>query len=247
MSEASADFRNARFRTEGSALPTDEFVRELDTIVNHPSRDRRGHPFVLAVESGTATLNQIAGWRHQVTLWAHPSNKLFGSMWSRCQDEDLAEMIFENLSEEEHGTTSGKGGHIALNLRLLDALGWDAARRAQDLPQMETWGLRHWLEIVQTTLSPVEAIAAVSFTMEKRNPEVLGRIYHGMKKHYGLSDDALESLAVHASHVEEEHGTLGPIAFARYANTVYWQDRVRFVVQHTADMAFHMYNVWKHY
>ena len=28
-------------------------------------------------------------------------------------------MISENLSEEEHGTTSGKGGHIALNMRLL--------------------------------------------------------------------------------------------------------------------------------
>ncbi len=247
MSGNTADFRQGIFRTEGPVLSTDDFVRELDAIIDHPSRDRRNHPFVRPVEAGTATLDQIAGWRHQVTLWAHPANKLFGTMWSRCPDPDLADMIFENLSEEEHGTTSGKGGHIALNMRLLDALGWDEGKRAQDLPRMETWALRHWLEIVQTTLSPVEAIAAVSFTMERRNPAVLGRIYHGVKKHYKIPDNALESLAVHASHVEEEHGALGPIAFARYANTVYWQDRVRFIVQHTADMSYHMYNAWLHY
>lgn len=247
MSVTPVDFQSGKFRTEGKAVSTQELVSELDRIIDHPGRDRREHPFVKAVEAGTATLNQIAGWRNQVTLWAHPANKLFGTMWSRCQDADLAQMIFENLSEEEHGTTSGKGGHIALNLRLIDALGWDAARRARDLPHMETWGLRHWLEIAMTSLSPVEAIAAVSFTMERRNPAVLGRIYRGMKKHYGISDDALESLAVHASHVEEEHGTLGPIAFERHATTAYWQDRVRFTVQHTADMTYHMYNVWQYY
>jgi pyrroloquinoline quinone (PQQ) biosynthesis protein C len=168
-------------------------------------------------------------------------------MWSRCKDEDLAEMIFENLEEEEHGKTSGKGGHVSLNYRLLEALGWDGARCANDSPKMETWGLRHWIEIAMTSLSPVETIAVVSFTMERRNPEVLGRIYQGVKKNYKLSDYALEALEVHASHVEEEHGSLGPIAFERYANTIYWQDRVRFAVQHTAEMAYHMYNVWKYY
>ena len=61
-------------------LSTDDFVRELNAIIDYPSRDRRNHPFVRAVEAGTATLDQIAGWRHQVTLWAHPANKLFGTM-----------------------------------------------------------------------------------------------------------------------------------------------------------------------
>jgi len=237
----------AQFSTPVPAVRNDAFVRELDAMLNEPQLDRRTHPFVEAIAAGKATLNQIAGWRHQITLWAHPSNKLFGTMWSRCEDPELAAMIWENLSEEEHGTTSGKGGHIALNMRFLEALGWDGGRRAKDVPRPETWALCHWLEIVMTARSTVEAIAAVSFTSERLNPLVLGRVHEGLRKHYRIDDHALESLAVHASHVEEEHGSLGPIAFERYANTPYWQQRVRFVVRHTAETYYNMYNVWKYY
>lgn len=235
------------FRTEGQPLPIDAFIAELDSGLMAPGRDRRNHPFVKAVEAGTATKNQIAGWRHQITQWAHPTNKLVGVLWSRCQDDDLSAMLFENIEEENAGKTSGMGGHIPLNYRFIEELGWDKARQAKDVARPETWALRHWFEIALTCRPPVDGIAALSFTAERLNPEVLGRVYRGMQKNYDLSEEALKSLAVHASHVEEEHGSLGPVAFERYARTVYDQDRVRFVVLHTAEVYYNMYNVWQYY
>ncbi len=236
-----------QFRTTGEVLSTEAFVKELDAAIHQPGRDRTEHPFVLAVERGEATIDQIAGWRNQITQWAHPTNKLYGIMWSRCQDDHLSEGIFENMVEELSGTYSQTGGHIQLNWRFLDELGWDEARRAADEVKPETWALRHWFEVVVTCRPVVESIAALSFTAERLNPFVLGRVYEGLKKNYDISDEALMSVAVHASHVEEEHGSLGPDAFARWATTAYTQDRIRFTVLHTAEVYYNMYNVWQYY
>ncbi len=232
---------------DGKALSTEAFIAALDAGIRQPGRDRTTHPFIAAVEDGSATLNQIAGWRHQITLWAHPTNLLYGHMYAHCPDDDLRQMIFENMAEEEHGATSGAGGHISLNYRFLEELGWGEARRAADHARPETWLLRHWFEVVITERPIVDSIASLSFTAERLNPEVLGRVYQGLRKNYKISDDGLMSLAVHASHVEEEHGSLGPVAFERYAATAYDQARVRFAVFHTAEVYYNMYNVWTGY
>lgn len=129
---------------------------------------------------------------------------------------------------------------ISLNYRFLAELGWDEATRAADLAHAETWLLRHWFEIVITARPIADSIAALSFTAERLNPEVLGRVYEGLKKNYSISDEGLMSLAVHASHVEEEHGSLGPVAFERYATTAYDQARIRFAVLHTAEVYYNM-------
>ena len=54
-------------------------------------------------------------------------------------------------------------------------------------------------------------------------------------------------MAVHASHVEEEHATLGPIAIARYATTPLVHEAVRFAGDHTALMYYRQYDVWQYY
>ena len=48
----------------GEVLSTDAFIADLDAGIRQPGRDRTLHPFIAAVEAGTATLNQIGGWRH---------------------------------------------------------------------------------------------------------------------------------------------------------------------------------------
>ena len=79
------------------ALPIPEFVDELNAALDDPVRDRTNHPFVLAVENGTASKDQIAGWLNQFSLWADPTNKLFGVQWAKCPDDDLREGILENM------------------------------------------------------------------------------------------------------------------------------------------------------
>lgn len=67
------------------SLAIDAFVEELETGLNAAGRDRREHPFVNAVSTGTATENQIAGWLHQFVSWADPSNKLLGVAYANCR------------------------------------------------------------------------------------------------------------------------------------------------------------------
>lgn len=65
------------------------------------------------------------------------------------------------------------------------------------------------------------------------NTVVFAKIETGLKGHYDLSQDGMLSVSVHASHVEEEHATLGPIAIERYATTPLVHEAVRFAVETT--------------
>ena len=229
------------------ALPIPEFVDELNAALDDPVRDRPNHPFVLAVENGTATKDQIAGWLNQFSLWADPTNKLFGVQWAKCPDDDLREGILENMLEEEYGESSKTSGHMKLLESTIRELGWSDERRAQDDMKLESYLFKHWAEVVIRNRSFVEGLAATSFAAERINPLVFAKMEKGLRAHYHLSEEAMVSVAVHASDVEEEHGTLGPVAMERYATTAQMQEAVRFAVIHTADLYYNQYNIWKYY
>jgi pyrroloquinoline quinone (PQQ) biosynthesis protein C len=231
----------------GMGMPIDTFVEELETGLNAPGRDRREHPFVNAVSTGTATGNQIAGWLHQFVSWADPSNKLLGVAYANCPDEDIREGLMEAILEEEHGHSSNTAGHVELIGRTLAALGWDKQKCAADEMRLESWCFRHWLEVVVRNRSFIEAITSLSFAAERLNPAIFKKIETGLRKHYDLSDDALLSISVHASDVEEEHGTMGPAILRRYATSEHMQSQVRFAVYHTAELYYRSYDVWKYY
>ena len=232
---------------QNGSVSNEQLISELNGVLDNPVRNRTMHPFVLAVRKGEATKDQIAGWLHQFSLWADPSNKLFGVLWANCPDEDIRQGILENMLEEEYGESSKTAGHMRLIDATLNELGWDQARRDEDPLQPESWLQKHWLEVVIRNRPFVDALAAVSFAAERINPIVFGILEEGMREHYDLTDEGLMSISVHASDVEEEHGTLGPMAMSRWATTEPEQNGVRFAVQHTADIYYNQYNVWRYY
>jgi pyrroloquinoline quinone (PQQ) biosynthesis protein C len=232
---------------KAKAVANDRLVAELEKALFDKVRDRTRHPFVMAVKSGKATKDQIAGWLHQFASWADPTNKLFGVLWSKCPDDDLRQGILENMLEEEYGESSKTAGHMRLIDTTLAELGWTKKRRAKEGLKMESWLLKHWFEVVMRNRPFVEGLSALSFAAERINPLVFGELEKGLRKHYDLSEAAMQSFAVHASDVEEEHGSLAPTAMARYATTAQAQDAVRRAVIHTGDCYYNQYNCWQYY
>ena len=222
-------------------------VEQLEAALLDEARNRTRHPFIVAVKEGRASKDQIAGWLHQFSMWADPTNKLFGVLWANCPDEDLRQGILENMLEEEYGESSKTSGHMKLIDSTLTELGWDQERRAQDEIKLESWLLRHWFEVVMCNRPFVEGLSALSFAAERINPLVFAELEQGLRDHYDLTEDGIMSIAVHASDVEEEHGSLGPVAMSRYATTKEAQDGLRFAVIHTGDLYYNQYNVWRHY
>ena len=49
-----------------------------------------------------------------------------------------------------------------------------------------------------------------------------------LRANYEISEWGLQSIAVHASHVEQEHRSLGPRTFERYCQSADMQNRLRF-------------------
>ena len=229
------------------AISTDDLIVELDEIMADPEKNRLEHPVIKELQKGALTREQIAGWIYQITCWANPTNILVGAMYAKCQDEDLRIMLLENLTEEEHGTESGTAGHVELFERTFTELGWDEKRRTQEDIKMETWALAHWFEVVTTQRSLAESICALSFAAERINPLCFSKIEKALRENYEISEWGLQSIAVHASHVEEEHGSLGPAAFERYCQSAYMQNRLRFTVAHTNDLYYRQWMSYQHY
>ena len=231
------------------AITHEALLGEIDNELQDPLRNRPEHPFVKAVQDGTATIDQIAGWTNQFSRWAGPLIPEMYVLIDKCppDEKDLREAIMENIEEEESGLASGTANHMELCAHSLKALGWDEARRAQDPTRYETWTLKHWLEILLHTRPFYETIMMMSFAMERINPTVFGKLLQGLRKHYDFTEDDLLFYTVHASEVEEEHGMLGPVAMERYATQPNIQDDVRFVCLHGADIYYQFYNVWKYY
>ena len=229
------------------AISTENLIAELDEILSRPDKNRLNHPVIQALEKGALSRDQIAGWIYQITCWANPTNILIGAVYAKCPDDDLRIMLLDNLTEEEHGSESGTAGHVELFERTFSELGWDDARRAKEDVKMETWALAHWFEVVMTQRSLGEAIAAVSFSAERINPLCFSKIEKALREHYEISEWGLQSIAVHASHVEEEHGSLGPAAFERYCQSADMQNRLRFTVAHTNDLYYRQWMSYQNY
>ena len=224
-----------------------ELIEELDEILSQPDQNRLDHPVINGLENGELTREQIAGWIYQITCWANPSNILMGAIYAKCQDDDLRVMILDNLSEEEHGSESGTAGHVELFERTFTELSWDEERRTNEDVKMETWALAHWFEVVMTQRSLAEAIAVVSFSAERINPLCFSKVEKALRANYEISEWGLQSIAVHASHVEQEHGSLDPVTFERYCQSADMQNRLRFTVAHTNDLYYRQWMSYRHY
>src|SRR5579859_1106855 len=112
-------------------MSPEDFVNNLRQELQKPGRGMWNHPWVLAVENGTATLPQIRAVSEQFYLHIRNMLPSIGMMYVRCPYEDVRATLVKNLAEECLGVFSKTKAHPDLMVDFCTAIGMDADRLRQ--------------------------------------------------------------------------------------------------------------------
>jgi pyrroloquinoline-quinone synthase len=217
------------------AVAPKTFAQDLYDVV--AARHSKDHPMIGMIERGELTREQLLGFAVQFyQLFPKVFPKPIAALYSRCPDDpDIEKHLLENLLEEGTGQVSGSASHRDLYIEFGNVLGLspEALNAAEPLP--ETAALLNWREVMFSQRPWIEGMAAQGYALEGTAAERMKRIVTGLRGHYEIPRDGMGYWTVHIE-VEDEHGSVGPMAVERYAQTDEQQAGVRDAVQRTLDV-----------
>jgi pyrroloquinoline-quinone synthase len=217
------------------AIAPKTFAHDLYDVV--AARHSKDHPVVGMIERGELTREQLLGFAVQFyQLFPKVFPKPIAALYARCPDDpDIEKHLLENLVEEGTGQVSGSASHRDLYIEFGKVLGLspEALNAAEPLP--ETAALVNWREVMFTQRPWIEGMAAQGYALEGTAAERMKRIVKGLRGHYEIPRDGMGYWTVHIE-VEDEHGSVGPMAVERYAQSDELQAAVRDAVQRTLDV-----------
>lgn len=223
------------------AIDTKSLVRELQDMV--AARHSKDHPIIGMIGRGELTREQLLGFSIQFyQLFPKVFPKPIAALYARCPDDpEIERHLLENLLEEGTGQVSGSASHRDLYISYGEALGLsrEALDSAEPLP--ETAALVNWREVLFSQHPWIEAMASQGFALEGTAADRMRRLVPGLVDHYRVPQSAMGYWNVHIS-VEDDHGSLGPIAVERFATTDAAQAGVRVAVQRTLDTFWNFFD-----
>jgi pyrroloquinoline quinone (PQQ) biosynthesis protein C len=228
-------------------LPPEELVREMQAIVEE--KHSKNHPVVQMLRQGELDHDALKGFVKQCYIpFAKMADKTAALLYARIPDEEveLQHNLLENLEEEAKGTVSGVDAHKNLFMRFASALGLEREDIARIEPLPEVHALVDWRHRMIHEMPWPIVVGTQGFALEGQSPERMDCIVEGLTKHYGFSAHDVEFWAIHASHIEKEHGSVGPKVALKYANTAEFQAQLRYAVQRTVDVTWLMFDGIQH-
>jgi pyrroloquinoline-quinone synthase len=225
----------------GAAEATpEEFVAELRTQLMTPGRGMVNHPYVVALEAGTATMPQIQYVTKQFYLHIRNMLPWIGEIYVKCPYEDVREVLVKNLAEECMGTFSGTKAHPELLLDFARAIGADVDewRVSEQLPVGRR--LTEYFEFMSTCRDWFVPLSAIGIGLESFVPQTFKRMVAAFKTNYNMPDDDIVFWAMHIE-ADEEHGDEGIELVSKYAIT---PEQREVVFQCTIETAERFYELW---
>lgn len=223
------------------AVDTKSLVHELNEMV--AARHSKDHPLIEMIGRGELTKEQLIGFSVQFyQLFPKVFPKPIAALYARCPDDpDIERQLLDNLLEEGTGQVSGSASHRDLYVQYGAALGLtrEAMDAAEPLP--ETAALVNWRDVLFAEHPWIEAMAAQGFALEGTAADRMRRMVPGLVDRYHIPHEAMGYWMVHIS-VEDDHGSLGPTAVARFARTDEVQEGVRVAVQRTLDTFWNFFD-----
>ena len=167
-----------------------KFVADVEAEISAQHLSLTDAEFLLAVEAGTATREQIGEWAKAFYAITRNGRLMIGNFYANSPDDpELRRELAENLYEEETGRISGVGKcHMDVFADFLAAFGvtLEQARRIPsplgDLP------------IGGRTIPPDDfyiELAAYGLSVEAPNARFCERIRRALKANYGFTDNQL--------------------------------------------------------
>jgi pyrroloquinoline quinone (PQQ) biosynthesis protein C len=217
---------------------TDHLLREIDHLV--ADRHIKEHPLVDEIRSGAASREAIRGFLvHFYQIGPRPSPRADCAIYGRCpEDPDIHHLLFEDVVlEEGAGTVSGTARHLDVFLEHAKAFGITREELDTADPIPECKAFVHWryhLAYKGDWLGAICGIAFIEAASAARNDLILD----GLIRHYGFERGRPDLLfwELHASEIEEGHGTIGPTVVRRYANDAHVRKDVLEAVRTSIDL-----------
>ncbi|MFQ5542231.1 MAG: hypothetical protein ACE5E2_05330, partial [Candidatus Binatia bacterium] len=94
-----------------TGLSSAEFLSQLKEEIARSPKQRVNHPFVQAVCSGTASMEQIRRWALQDYQFRRAVPRIAMLRYLACSDPEIASKLHEVVEEETRGLLPGSAGH----------------------------------------------------------------------------------------------------------------------------------------
>jgi pyrroloquinoline quinone (PQQ) biosynthesis protein C len=188
------------------ALSREEFLSEMGR--RFEGKRHSDYQMVKTIADGTATRDQIgylAVIFYHFTKW---TPQVISTIHSRCDDRVIRRRIMDTLIDEDTELRCGSAGHdmlamqFAMNFTGLTEDQIENHPVPQSIQNMTAYRFKVAREMPVTIALGNSGVAS-----ESHAPEMCRMISDGLRDHYGVKDDDLESWIVHIEGDEEHSET----------------------------------------
>ncbi len=143
------------------------------------------HPFYQQWTAGTLSAQRLGNYAIQYYRHVEAFPRYLSALHSRCDDLETRQVLLENLIDEERGAEN----HPELWLRFAQALGLDREKVLAAEPLPAAKALVSTFHHLSRDL-PLSAGLSALYVYESQVAEVANAKIDGLKRFYGLPDDA---------------------------------------------------------
>jgi pyrroloquinoline-quinone synthase len=224
---------------QSPTLSSTDFVQQLKKDIHAFPKIRIKHPFLKAVCSGTATMDQIRAWAIQDYQFRAAVPRIAMLRYLACSDPEIAEKLWGVVEEETRGMDTGSAGHNELAVRFAESIGLTRHQLENAEIRPSTAAHLYYAELIIHTL-PWFVVMAIQIGAEGTFGPAAAALGHGFIHQYGMNPDDVRFFTVH-SEADEEHGSLAEEIAVRYITSPHLQEQTR---RHTFRRMELLYDIW---
>jgi pyrroloquinoline-quinone synthase len=221
-----------------------EFVGLLKENLAKPGGGMPDHPFVRALEDGSATTEQILAMISQFYLHIRNMLPWIGEIYVKCPHPDVRDSLVKNLAEECLGVFTRTKAHPELLLEFAEALGADPEELRSGTQITAGRRVTDYFEFMATRRDWYVTLSAIAIGLESFVPETFQRIIDALKKNYNMKDEDLVFWSMHVT-ADAEHGDEGIELVSEYATDPEKRKDVYDCTLETGRLFYDLWNIYQ--